>query len=76
MQLSKFISELLIEHDCVTVPGLGSFLGNFKSAHYDLENEKFYPPSKQISFNSQIKVNDGLLAKFMSEKSGLNMMIL
>ena len=72
MQLSKFISELLIEHDCVTVPGLGSFLGNFKSAHYDLENEKFYPPSKQISFNSQIKVNDGLLAKFMSEKSGLN----
>ena len=72
MQLSKFISELLLEHDCVTVPGLGSFLGNFKSAHYDLENEKFYPPSKQISFNSQIKANDGLLAKFMSEKSGLN----
>ena len=71
MQLSKFISELLIDHNCVTVPGLGSFLGNFKSAHYDLENEKFYPPSKQISFNSQIKVNDGLLAKFMSEKLGL-----
>lgn len=72
MQLSKFISELLLEHDCVTVPGLGSFLGNFKSAHYDLENEKFYPPSKQISFNSQIKANDGLLAKFISEKLGLN----
>ena len=72
MQLSKFISELLLEHDCVTVPGLGSFLGNFKSAHYDLENEKFYPPSKQISFNSQIKANDGLLAKFISEKSWLN----
>ena len=61
MQLSKLVSELLVEHDCVTVPGLGSFLGNFKSAHYDLENEKFYPPSKQISFNSQIKANDGLL---------------
>jgi hypothetical protein len=72
MQLSKFIRKLLLEHDCVTVPGLGSFLGNFKSAHYDLENEKFYPPSKQISFNSQIKANDGLLAKFISEKSGLN----
>ena len=69
MQLSKLVSELLVEHDCVTVPGLGSFLGKFKSAHYDLENEKFYPPSKQISFNSQIKANDGLLAKHMSEKS-------
>ena len=72
MQLSKFISELLIEHNCVTIPGLGSFIGNFKSAHYDLENEKFYPPSKQISFNSQIKLNDGLLAKFVSEKLGFN----
>ena len=69
MQLSKLVSELIVEHDCVTVPGLGSFLGNFKSAHYDLENEKFYPPSKQISFNSQIKANDGLLAKHISEKS-------
>ena len=55
MQLSKYLSELLMEHECVTVPALGSFIGAFKSAHYDLINEKFYPPSKQISFNSQIK---------------------
>ena len=51
MQLSKFISELLLEHDCVTVPGLGSFLGNFKSAHYDLENEKFYLFLKSFKLN-------------------------
>ena len=67
MQLSKLISELLVNHECVTVPGLGSFIGTFKSAHYDLIKEKFYPPSKQISFNSQIKNNDGLLAKHASQ---------
>jgi len=67
MQLSKYLSELLLDHECVTVPGLGSFIGTFKSAHYDLINEKFYPPSKQISFNSQISKNDGLLAKHISE---------
>lgn len=66
MQLSKYLSELLLDHECVTVPGLGSFIGTFKSAHYDLINEKFYPPSKQISFNSQISKNDGLLAKHIS----------
>ena len=68
MQLSLYISDLLFEHDCVTIPGFGSFLGNYKSAHYDLSQEKFSPPFKQISFNSQIKDNDGILAKYVSKK--------
>lgn len=67
MQLSNHISKLLFDHDCVTVPGFGSFLGNYKSADYDYKEEKFYPPFKQISFNSQIKDNDGLLAKEISK---------
>ena len=45
-----------------------SFLANYKSAHYDLSQEKFTPPFKQISFNSQIKDNDGTLAKYVSKK--------
>lgn len=68
MQLSLYISDLLFEHDCVTVPGFGSFLANYKSAHYDLSQQKFSPPFKQISFNSQIKDNDGTLAKYVSKK--------
>lgn len=66
MHLSNHISKLLFDHDCVTVPGFGSFLGNYKSAQYDFNEQKFYPPSKQISFNSQIRDNDGLLAKEIS----------
>jgi len=68
MQLSSYISDLLFEHDCVTVPGFGSFLGNYKPAQFDLNEEKFTPPSKQLSFNSQIRENDGLLAKHISKK--------
>ena len=68
MQLSKYISDLLYEHDCVTIPGFGSFLGNYKSAEFDLKNERFFPPKKQISFNSQIKGNDGLLAKKIAKE--------
>ena len=72
MRLSKYISDLLFEHDCVTVPELGSFLGNYKSAEFDLEQEKFFPPKKQISFNSQIKDNDGLLAKYISKELNIS----
>jgi len=68
MQLSKYISDLLYQHDCVTIPGFGSFLGNYKSAEFDLKNERFFPPKKQISFNSQIKGNDGLLAKKIAKE--------
>ena len=67
MQLSLHISNLLFNYDCVTVPGFGSFLGNYKSAEYDYKEQKFHPPYKQISFNSQIKDNDGLLAKNVSK---------
>ena len=38
MQLSLYISDLLFDHDCVTVPGFGSFLGNYKSAEYLIDN--------------------------------------
>ena len=72
MHLSNHISKLLFDHDCVTVPGFGSFLGNYKSAQYDFKEQKFYPPSKQISFNSQIKDNDGLLVKEISKTLGIS----
>ena len=72
MQLSNHISKLLFDHDCVTVPGFGSFLGNYKSAGYDYKEEKFYPPFNQISFNSQIKDNDGLFAKEISKSLNIS----
>ena len=62
MQLSKHISYLLYRYDCVTVPGLGAFLGTPSPAQLDIESETIYPPTKTISFNAQLQSNDGLLA--------------
>ena len=72
MQLSKAINSLLYANDCVTVPGFGSFIVNKFSSVYDEKKGKFYPPSRRVSFNPKIKNNDGLLAKFISEKEGVN----
>ena len=66
MQLTKHISHLLYRYDCVTVPGLGAFLGTPVPAELDIDNETIYPPTKQISFNSQLQSNDGLLANSIS----------
>ena len=67
MQISHHISELLFRYDCVTVPNLGSFLAEKISANIDKNTGEFTPPSKRISFNSQLKNNDGVLANHISE---------
>tara|TARA_B100000886_G_scaffold201124_1_gene138848 strand:+ start:22 stop:945 length:924 start_codon:yes stop_codon:yes gene_type:complete len=72
MQLSKAINSLLYTNDCITVPGFGSFIVNKFSSVYDEKSGKFYPPSRRVSFNSKIKNNDGLLAKYISEKESIN----
>ncbi|MGS2740302.1 HU domain-containing protein [Sinomicrobium sp. M5D2P17] len=65
MQLDHYIGDLLYRYSCVTVPGFGSFLTQFRSAR--IHNHTFFPPSKTISFNAQLVSNDGLLIKHISE---------
>ncbi|PCJ97669.1 MAG: sporulation protein [Flavobacteriaceae bacterium] len=65
--MEKYIADLLYRYNCVTVPKLGAFLTQKKSA-YILENSNsFYPPSKELSFNEQVVSNDGLLVSYMAE---------
>ena len=68
MQLSHAIKELIYSNDCVTIPDFGSFIANRFPSIYNKEESKFYPPSRRLSFNSKIKNNDGLLAKFISQE--------
>ena len=68
MKLDKHIHELLFQHNCVIVPGLGGFIANFQSAHFNPSLQIFYPPSKKVAFNSDLKENDGILAKYVSKK--------
>ena len=71
MQLSKAITSLLYQHDCVTIPDFGSFIVNDSSAKYVEAENKFYPPGRYISFNPMIKSNDGLLANYISSKKSI-----
>lgn len=66
MQIEKYISSLLYRYQCVTVPGFGAFLTEIKPAQIDADTNTFYPPKKLISFNANLKNNDGLLANHIA----------
>lgn len=67
MQLEAYISDLLYRYECVIVPGFGAFLTQAVSAKVDENTNAFYPPKKVLSFNEQLKNNDGLLANYIAE---------
>jgi nucleoid DNA-binding protein len=71
MKIEQHISQLLYRYQCVTVPGFGAFLTESQPAQINESSNAFYPPKKLISFNSNLKHNDGLLANHiaMSEKT-------
>ncbi|PRZ26230.1 HU domain-containing protein [Flavobacterium granuli] len=67
MNIQPYIAQLLYRYQCVTVPGLGAFLTETQSAQWIESANSFFPPKKMISFNANIKNNDGLLANHIAQ---------
>ena len=63
IELAKHIEVLLLENDCVIVPGLGGFIAHNRPAVYIEEKHLFEPPVRTIGFNPQLTINDGLLVQ-------------
>jgi nucleoid DNA-binding protein len=70
VEISHYIKELLLLNDCVIIPEFGGFVANYKPA--TIENNQFFPPTKEIAFNNKLISNDGLLINFISETEGLD----
>jgi hypothetical protein len=66
MNLDNYINDLLYRYNCVIIPSFGGFVTNKISAKMNKASNTFYPPAKQITFNSHLKVNDGLLANYIA----------
>lgn len=70
MEINQYIKELLLLNDCVIIPEFGGFVANYKPA--TIENNQFFPPSKEIAFNNKLNSNDGLLINYISETEGID----
>ena len=63
MPLAKHIETLLLQHDCVVVPGFGGFITNYVEAQPEQQDAMtvFYPPYRVVRFNQSLQQSDGLL---------------
>ncbi|MFP5437589.1 MAG: SPOR domain-containing protein [Bacteroidia bacterium] len=72
MKIEKYISALLYRYQCVTVPGFGAFLTEIRPAQHNAVSHTFYPPKKVVSFNANVKNNDGLLANHIAQQEKIS----
>ena len=63
IEIERHIEILLLDNDCVIVPGLGGFTAHHVEARYDESDDVFLPPLRTLGFNQQLKINDSLLVQ-------------
>ncbi len=63
IELERHIEILLLDNDCVIVPGLGGFMAHHVDASYDDRDNMFLPPMRTLGFNPKLNMNDSLLAQ-------------
>ncbi len=71
MGLEKYIEELLYDYECVTIPDFGAFLTRPYNFEIDKVTGKFIPPRKELTFNSLLTSNDGVLINYFAKKNNL-----
>src|SRR6266446_2523517 len=68
MKVSKYIAELLLQHDCVIISGFGAISAEEKTSAIHPAQHSFKPPEKKFSFNAAITKGDDLLVETISKK--------
>lgn len=60
------IRKLVTDYEFVIIPGFGALLSHQAQAFYNAETGMFSPPDKRLAFNEFLKLDDGLLANYIS----------
>lgn len=66
MKIAGYIADLLYEHECVVIPGLGGFISRDHRASVHPVKHYFKPPGREIVFNPYLRTNDGLLLSYIA----------
>ena len=72
MKFNSHIYPLLKKHNCIVIPNFGSFVCRNISAKFSENRSKLLPPNKEIVFNKNLKKNDGVLVKNISELKNIS----
>ncbi len=72
MNLADYLSELLGQHDEVSVPGLGYFVRERINGYYNDKDAKFYPPCHKVKFVPQPKEDD-TFTQYVADKKNISL---
>ncbi len=72
VEVEKYIKRLLYDQDCVIIPDFGGILIHYLPARFEPSSGKYLPSERKVAFNEVLRIDDGLLAKFISENEGLS----
>ena len=64
--ITRHIADLLYNHECVIVPGLGGFIKAYHPARIVHATHEFRPPAGTVAFNAGLAGNDGQLANYIA----------
>lgn len=70
-RMEKHIIDLLHQHDCVIIPGLGGLVANYFPAVVNEKGNALQPPKKGFIWNKFLTHNDGLLANEVAKNEGV-----
>lgn len=68
--IARHIEYLAMTHDCIVVPGLGSFLAHNLPAR--VEDNVFVAPCRKLTFNPDLQQGDNLLVKSVSREKSID----
>ncbi|GAB6975915.1 HU domain-containing protein [Prevotella falsenii] len=72
LRIDRHIEILLLENDCIIVPGLGGFVAYHSEARYEKSDNIYLPPYRTVGFNPVLRMNDSLLAQSYIEAYDLS----
>ena len=71
IDISKSIAGLLYIRDSVIIPNLGGIIAAYHPAYIDHVQGQIMPPSKKLSFNENLVINDGVLVGYIQNDNGI-----
>jgi hypothetical protein len=71
IDVSLYLSHLLFRNNVAILPGFGAFVATTTPALIDHARGMLTPPSKVLTFNANLKINDGFLINLIRHKHGI-----
>ncbi len=70
--IAQHFERLLYDHESLIIPGFGGLLTSYRAATIDHVQGLLYPPSRTVSFDKNLAVNDGVLVNHLREVIGIS----